>query len=179
MKSKPMPSQEILKTLLDYNPETGALTWRSRLPAAPNRHDKAWETKNVGKEAGWDKANGYRGICFDAWPGMFLVHRIIWKLVTGEEPQFIDHINLVKNDHRWCNLRNCTKTENQGNRIKRSDNSSGFKNIGWDNSRQKWRVQIAKKGSKKFMKRTQTLAAAIAYQRLMSAIMYGEFARIS
>jgi len=41
-----------------------------------------------------------------------------------------------------------------------------------------WEVQI-KRNEKKFHRRTKTLAGAIALQRLMAGIMFGEFARVA
>ena len=36
----------------------------------------------------------------------FLVHRAVWKWVTGKDPELtIDHINKVKHDNRFWNLR--------------------------------------------------------------------------
>lgn len=43
-------------------------------------------------------------------------HRVIWAMVTGEQPDTIDHRNGVKSDNRWINLRNGTQQENTQNR---------------------------------------------------------------
>ena len=161
MKAKPLPSQELLLSLFDYSIITGKLYRRS-----------------TGTEAGWfQKTNGYRMVEVRKH-GKFLVHRIIWKMVTGEDAPFIDHEDLHKTRNWWLNLRDCTKTENQGNRNARRDSKSGRKGIHWDGSRDRWIVAI-QKGSVRSMRRTKTLAAAIAYHRLRSAEMYGEFARSS
>ncbi|ASC26541.1 HNH endonuclease [Klebsiella pneumoniae] len=36
---------------------------------------------------------------------LFMAHRIVWKMITGEEPKIIDHINGVVTDNRRGNLR--------------------------------------------------------------------------
>lgn len=160
MRAKPLPSQEILLGLFDYSVITGELRRRS-----------------TGREAGWmEKSNGYR--CVSACGERYLVHRVIWKMVTGEDAPFIDHEDLDKANNRWLNLRDCTKTQNQGNRSRRADNACGFKGVHWDACRRKWVVQI-KRGDVRFSQRTRTLAAAIALHRLKSGEMYGEFARVA
>ena len=39
---------------------------------------------------------------------IFLVHRLIWRFMTGENPYAIDHIKKNKFDNRWENLQNIT-----------------------------------------------------------------------
>jgi HNH endonuclease/AP2 domain len=49
-----------------------------------------------------------------------LAHRVAWLLMTGAWPLGeIDHINRVKHDNRWCNLRDVSKSTNQQNRAVR------------------------------------------------------------
>ena len=92
-------------------------------------HDKricaTWNTRYAGKEAFVAiSALGYK-------EGPFLgkhykAHRIIWKLVNGHEPKGqIDHINGVRADNRFANLRDVTGSENQRNAGVRCDNKSG------------------------------------------------------
>ena len=46
----------------------------------------------------------------------YLVHRIVWKWMTGEDPpSLIDHINHDPHDNRWENLRLATPSENSQN----------------------------------------------------------------
>lgn len=177
MLAKPLPSQAELREFFDYNPETGSFTWRSRYPVGCLSHEKQWETRFASQEAGWHLHDGYRGVTV---PGhgrrKFLVHRLIWVWVTGMEPRFVDHEDLDGGNNRWANLRECSKTENQGNCTKRAHNTSGLKNIHWDEGRGRWVIQIKKEGVR-FMRRTRTLAGAIALQRLKASEIYREFAR--
>lgn len=43
--------------------------------------------------------------------------RLAWLYMTGEWPKYeMDHINHVKDDNRWVNLRDVTPAENCANR---------------------------------------------------------------
>ncbi len=111
---KRLPSQIHLSEMLDYNPSTGRLTWRVR----PRHHFekvgtwKAWNTRYAGKPAlaGTD-TEGYRSGCLGS-VGRVKAHRIIWKLIHGEEPEAIDHINHIRTDNRLRNLRAVSAGEN-------------------------------------------------------------------
>ncbi len=117
---KSLPSQYYLRFHFEYDPETGVFS------------------KN-GKEIGSQTNRGYIRITIDSeW---YLVHRLIWKYMTGEEPDTIDHINRDKLDNRWTNLRNVTQTINVRNRTpdKRGDGVNGVRYL---SERGKWRVRI-------------------------------------
>ena len=81
---------EELCNKLDYDPETGKLTW-----------------KKTGKKAGWDK-DGYIRV----GKLQIYAHRIAFYKMVGRWPEEIDHKNLVRSDNRWSNLREVTHTEN-------------------------------------------------------------------
>lgn len=143
MATKPLPSQEALRQLLDYDPETGALTWRERAESmfsSAKDHGlaaKRWNGKNCGRLAlNIDHGNGYlRG---DIWGERFYAHRVVWKMMTGEEPLFIDHINGIRSDNRFCNLRVVTREENSRNAAKPSTNTSGEIGVSLRRDTGKW-----------------------------------------
>jgi len=163
LKAKPLPSSEMLNSLFEYSIVTGQLYHKIG--------------RCAGKVAGWSHMRGYRILKIGGRTGeKHLAHRVIWKMLTGEEPNNLDHENLDTTYNAWINLRDGTKSQNQGNRPARVDNVCGRKNIHWDAGREKWVVQI-KHGDVRCRRRTRTLAGAIAYQRLMSGIMFGKFAR--
>ena len=55
------------------------------------------------------------------------MHRLIYTLMTGEQPFNIDHANLNREDNRWSNLRNANLSENCTNVKGRG--MSGFKGV--------------------------------------------------
>lgn len=160
MLAKPLPSQDVLNDLFVYSIVTGDLRRRK-----------------TNKIAGWfQKSNGYRMVGIGGRNRSFLIHRIIWKMVTGEDPPFIDHDDLDKQNNGWINLRDCTKSQNQGNRPARIDNVLGEKGIHWDKSRKKFRAQACKDG-KRWMQRFDKLEDAKAAHLAKYVEWYGEFAR--
>jgi hypothetical protein len=60
--------------------------------------------------------------------------------MTGEMPKIIDHINRIKNDNRWCNLRNVSTAENIRNSGLSKRNKSGIKGVYWNSINKNWRV---------------------------------------
>jgi len=74
---------------------------------------------------------------------MTSMHRVI----MGEpEGLVVDHIDHDTLNNTIVNLRKCTRKENTYNSKCRKGNKSGYKGVGWNNS--KWRVQITKDGTK-------------------------------
>ena len=106
--------------------------------------------KAMTKETGLCKgSDGYHQISIDGT--MKKVHRVLYEKFHGQIPDKmdIDHINRVKTDNRISNLRLVTKTQNQQNRTKLLNNTSGHKNIFWDKRDSKWKVQLRVNGKNK------------------------------
>jgi len=137
-------TQKVVKELLDYNPATGALTWKYRsrqwLPE-PKSH-KLWNAAHAGKPAFTTRAadGSLRGgICNRP----FLAHRIVWLWVTGELPELeLDHINSKPWDNRFSNLRAVSHTENQRNQRLYSNNKTGYPGVQWRAKLGKYLVRI-------------------------------------
>lgn len=148
MAAKPLPSQEVLRQLLRYEPETGKLFWKERGPGwfQNGRHSAehnagVWNARYANGEAFLSpSADGYyRGAIFNVF---YRSHRIIWKMVTGTDPIEIDHINGIRTDNRWVNLRSVEGSVNMKNSQTYATNSSGRVGVGWFKARNKWRAQI-------------------------------------
>lgn len=93
-----LPSRKELARLFAYDAATGALHWH-----------------NDGSRA--DRSDGkaiYREVRFfgQSW----LAHRVVWKMLTGQEPDVVDHISGDKQDNRFGNLRSVSSALNSRNR---------------------------------------------------------------
>ena len=118
MAAKALPSPEVLRQLLDYDPETGLMTWRYR------QGQRRWNGLYAGKPAFFTDVNGYKtGRLFGS---NVRAHRILWALHYGNHPDGqIDHINGHKSDNRIANLRVTDAGGNARNRPLRKDNRTG------------------------------------------------------
>lgn len=129
-----MLTQERLKELFHYDPDTGHLTWlshRGRMAA--------------GSRAGRDHHTGYREVRVDGV--LYREHRIIWLLVTGSDPaNECDHLNRKRGDNRWDNLRAADRAQNMQNRGLSPINTSGLSGASFHKARGKWRATICTRG---------------------------------
>lgn len=143
---RPLPTQEQLRELLHYNPETGELFWKER-PRSMFKSDrdwKIWNTRYSGKPAFTSlNKNGYH---HGAILGVtYLAHRVIWKWMTGEEPDQIDHEFGNRSDNRWEKLKDIPGADNQKNMKRFSSNTSGCPGVGWNKANGRWLVRIGRK----------------------------------
>ncbi|EMC3961602.1 hypothetical protein HKW90_03165 [Pseudomonas aeruginosa] len=60
---------------------------------------------------------------------MYGLHRIAIALTAGEWPDHVDHIDGDRSNNRIGNLRPCSKGQNQCNRGRQRNNTSGFKGV--------------------------------------------------
>jgi hypothetical protein len=72
-------------------------------------------------------------------------HRVAYLLNHGYCPDFVDHINGIKDDNRIENLREANISTNHYNCKKYTTNKSGIKNVYWHSSNKRWAVRINKK----------------------------------
>lgn len=122
---RPLPSQDVLQELLSYDAETGHLFWRERNRRwFPNdRSHKVWNSRFAGKRAFTAAFTGYP--CGQLLSCFHFAHRVIWKLVHGEEPDTIDHINGDRSDNRLSNIRSVSHRQNMQNVPRKSNNTTG------------------------------------------------------
>lgn len=167
--TKALPSQGYLRSRLDYDPETGVLTWKAR------EGKKFWNVKFAGKRAGSLPCNAaHRSI--DIEGATLLEHRVIWKWMTGEEPPVqIDHINLNSADNRWSNLREADPSTNQMNVRARA--ASGLKGAHWNGTRGHWKSSIKVNGKNISLGRFETAQEAHEAYVRAAAKHFGAYAR--
>lgn len=154
-------TKEALQRALSYDPETGIFRWKVSLRG----HVRA------GMVAGRPKPNGYISIKINQVD--YYAHRLAHLYVTGEWPSCeIDHINRVRSDNRWANLRPATVNQQRGNTKMQSNNSAGFKGVSLHRKSGLWRARLSAKTIGYY--RTPE-DAAVAYRKAAQE-RFGEFA---
>ncbi len=84
---------------LQYNPNTGDFIWKSN-----------YFISKVGTIAGTVDARNYKKVVIGKIP--YLSHRLAWFMMTGEQPDIINHKNGNPLDNRFENLENGDHTNN-------------------------------------------------------------------
>lgn len=94
--------------------------------------------------AGAFDRHGYRIISINgAWCSE---HSLVWFYVTGYWPKRdLDHINQIKDDNNFENLREVTQEENSKNRPLRRDNKTGVAGVFYNEKARSWTVTISVK----------------------------------
>jgi len=106
-------TRESVRNHLVYDLNTGIFT----------RKRRAGQRGKIGDPAGCVNKRGYIRICIDG--GEYSAHRLAFLYVLGYLPEQIDHINHVKSDNRWVNLRPATMLDNNRNHPLHKNNKSG------------------------------------------------------
>lgn len=122
-----MLTQERLKELFHYDPETGVFT---RLVGGPGSPTGVLKNKP-------NSGHGYIVISINS--KNYLTHRLAWLYVYGRFPlEQIDHINHDRTDNRITNLREVTELENHRNMSKSTNNTSGVVGVTWHKRDSVW-----------------------------------------
>lgn len=163
----PELTQDRLKKIVCYNPETGLFT----------RLRKAKGPKSSIIPHGWIRQNGYAMISIDGVG--YRVHRLVWLYVYGRWPtKHIDHINGNPSDNRLCNLREADVPENMANSKTPRTNTSGYKGVTWHKLAKKWMASIRVRGTVLYLGLFDTPEAAHAAYSAKALETKGEFARV-
>ena len=123
-------TQEELKRQLHYDPNNGLFTW------------------NI-KKRGVTIHNIAGCICSDTEYIILYInnkryraHRLIWLYIYGYIPSYpeeqIDHINHIRSDNRLCNLQLVSRKQNNTNKSKAKNNTSGTTGVYFKKSISKW-----------------------------------------
>lgn len=160
-----MTEADLLRSLLRYDPHTGHFWWL--------------EDRKSGKDmfslpAGTTTKQGYVKIRFQK--KYVFAHRLAWLYVTGEWPKNqIDHINCIKADNRFENLRPATQGQNKANSYLRRDNTTGYKGIQKRGNR--WFAKINFQGKQYHLGSFETKEAAAGAFAFYQKKLFKEFAR--
>jgi len=137
---------EVIQELMDYDPETGVFTWRSRdwwwFPT--ERSWKWWNTMFAGKPAGCldTDARGYPRLQITLLGKNYLASRLAFLAVGESLPERVGHANRDSLDDRWSNLAPGTHAEDGKNRSMNRRNSSGVCGVSWHRAAGKWRAKV-------------------------------------
>ena len=125
-------TQAMLKELLHYHPESGIFRWRQ---ARKNNSIPPWSVAGSMDGRGYIQIN----IAKKRWKA----HRLAWVYMTGQHPPGeIDHINGVRTQNDWLNLRHASHKQNGENIKQRSDNTSGFRGVCFDKRSKRWLAKV-------------------------------------
>lgn len=125
---------------------------------------------NNGEKAGGLTKNGYVKIKIDG--KQFLAHRLAFMFMNEDIPKEVDHINGVKDDNRWSNLRAVTRKENSKNRKRPKNNKSGVIGVRWDKQTNRWRAIIGVDGKQICLGRYAKFSDAVD-ARKNAEVLYG------
>lgn len=157
-----MITQEFLQSVLDY--KDGVLYWRKNI-----------SNVKAGSIAGNQRQDGYIDIGIKG--KLIRSHRLVWLWHHGFMPEFIDHINGIRNDNRIENLRVATRTQNQMNIGKRSNNSTGVTGVTWHKAAKKWMASIQSNKKLKYLGLFEKFDDAVSVRKNAQKELFGEFER--
>lgn len=138
-----MTSDE-LRSLLHYDPDTGVFTWIAG--------------KRKGTIAGKGGKRGYKGY----WRIYIFgkdrpAHRLAWLYMTGDWPkEHIDHVNGIRDDNRFSNLREASAIENGQNYKMPSHNRSGYMGVHFLKAANRWVATIKVNRQQMYLGRFKT-----------------------
>jgi hypothetical protein len=150
-------TQERLKELLHYDPETGVFTW---IKPAARRTAK-------GAIAGHRNDDWYSQIGIEG--NVYLSHRLAWLYVYGYFPEnCLDHIDRNPSNNKISNLREISQQCNLRNTGNPKNNKSGVKGVYFSTISGKWIAQVKVIGSVK------RLGYYISFENAVCARLAGE-----
>ena len=106
MQQELFEKEPLLEDVFTYHPDTGLFKWVEPTGC----QQKGWFDQNT--------SFAHNGYCRIFYKGKNIkAHRLAWYLMTGSFPKDqIDHINGIKTDNRFLNLREVTNKQNAQNR---------------------------------------------------------------
>ncbi|MGO3277570.1 HNH endonuclease signature motif containing protein [Halomonas sp.] len=148
-------TQELVRELLDYNPDTGVFTWKWRDQSlfSAIRYQTSWNSRYAGRKAGaiQNYADGYRRLVISITLGgkskSYAAHRLAWLYMHGTLPsEILDHENRNALDNRIDNIRSANHDLNCGNKSLAKNNTSGI--VGVYREKGRWSARPSIGGGK-------------------------------
>ena len=153
-------TQDRLKSLLAYSHDSGEFRWRIKRPRC-----------TLGCVAGTPSYHGYIVIKLDGVS--YKAHRLAWLYETGVWPiAEIDHINRVRNDNRFSNLRLATRFSNCQNRVKPENAHSKHIGVSRSFNGKRWRAYIDFNGKRRTLGVFDTETQALQARKNVESQLY-------
>jgi hypothetical protein len=130
-----MPDINYFTNKLNYDSNTGIFTWKNN---KGKKYTAGQIAGKINKTGRWEVRLGQT---------LYYLHRIAYYIVTGKQPNIIDHLNGDPSDNRFCNLEDGTQSDNMKNILTPKNNTSGH--IGIRKFQNGYRVEIGTKSNKK------------------------------
>jgi hypothetical protein len=156
-----MLTAAIAREFLRYVPETGQLFWKTRdvkwfkpyrrrasrnhsifVTCTAQQRCDSWNRRFAGKQAG----NVCDGHVVVPLFGTQQAGRLIFLMMEGRWPEYVDHKDRDGLNNRWSNLREVTSSLNSRNRSLPSNNKTGVIGVHWDTGEQLYRAKIVVAG---------------------------------
>ena len=153
-------SAEALRAIMSFNPDTGLFTRHKGRGGKPPEPIKGSRVKD-----------GYLVLSIDR--RLYQVHRLAFLYMTGAWPAgVVDHIDGVKDNNVWSNLRDVPRAVNmQNQRRARSDSQTGILGVSRSKRSGKYRAAIKTNGQwqhlGEFVSAEEAGAAYVAAKRML------------
>ena len=127
-----MITQDLLKELFEYDPDTGVFI--NRYTRGPARE---------GHEAGSYSCGYWR---LSVSQERLYAHQAAFLYMTGELPEEVDHIDGNRCNNSWINLRAVTRSQNNGNAYQTGLGVSGMRGVYLEKRTGSWFSKIQYQG---------------------------------
>lgn len=166
----PTFNSDYLKNIIDYDQNSGLFRWKCQDSAMPRIGPRS-PLRKVGTHG----KDGYIRVSING--RQYAAHRLAWMFVTGEWPSLpMDHINRIRDDNRWGNLRLASPSQNSQNRGVQSNSKSGVKGVFYGRKDKCWIAEICINYKKTRIGTFQSKEEARDCYLLFSRELYGQFA---
>jgi len=165
--------EEIIRRL-DYNPDTGKLTWADRDCPYFDKSKVGLDVGYVSNTRNYDENTlllevGGRRI-------KIVVARLCWLVYTGNWPSYtVDHIDRNSLNNKWQNLRDIKQSDN--NKNKSPYRCKIFK--GAYRAGSGWRVLVVSGGKSHWVGSYKCLGKALKAYDAKAKELHGEYARLN
>ncbi len=144
-------TQDLLKSLLDYDPSTGVFSWKVT---------NTTRSCIKGRRAGYEGKDGYRNI--KIMGVKYREHILACLYMKGQLPkESVDHIDQVRSNNTWSNLREVTHAENCLNKGATRKSKTGHQGVWYNRDTFNYLAYIHKGKRRVWQKYFPTCAEAV------------------